>query len=197
MLHPFTLFCPCEECQKEWDVAYANEELKQEPVITGHAPDCNCLFCFASDIKVSAYQSSGPKYINMEEILEMMKTSRDEKVEVSENPDACATQKAETSETGFTKFDTSKTRLELIEPNFINGVGQILTYGAQKYSPNNWKSAGPEDIERIKGAAYRHFLAYLGGQQFDPETGLPHIYHASCNLMFLDYFDNKRIQNES
>lgn len=94
----------------------------------------------------------------------------------------------------FTKHDSVKNRLELIEPKFIEGIGKIVTFGAEKYSAHNWKKAGEDDIERIKGALLRHILAYLGGQELDPETGESHLYHAACNLMFLDYFDRNKIR---
>ena len=92
----------------------------------------------------------------------------------------------------FTKFDTEKNRLELLEPEFILGVGRIITYGAKKYSAHNWKKAKPEDVERIKGALLRHMLAYLNGELIDDETCESHLYHASCCAMFLDYFDRKK-----
>ncbi len=31
----------------------------------------------------------------------------------------------------------------------------------------------------------RHILAWMGGEKNDPESGLSHIYHASCMLAFL------------
>ena len=33
----------------------------------------------------------------------------------------------------FKKFDSEKNRLELIEPQFIEGLGKVLTYGSLKY----------------------------------------------------------------
>jgi hypothetical protein len=89
----------------------------------------------------------------------------------------------------FTKADQSKNRLELIEPEFIKGLGRIVSFGAAKYSAENWKKAEPEDIDRIKGALLRHIMDYLSGDNIDPETNESHLYHAACNLMFLDYFD--------
>ncbi len=91
----------------------------------------------------------------------------------------------------FKKNDNNKNRLELIEPQFILGLGQVLTFGAEKYDAHNWKKASdPENIERIKGALLRHLMAYLGGEQNDPETKISHLHHCSCNLMFLNHFDN-------
>lgn len=94
----------------------------------------------------------------------------------------------------FKKFDGKKNRLELIQPDFIEGLGRILSFGAEKYDTNNWMLANSdEDQERIQGALLRHIFAYMKGEKIDQETGESHLYHATCNLMFLDYFD----RNES
>lgn len=95
-------------------------------------------------------------------------------------------------DSGFIKHDNGKNRLELIEPEFIEGIGKIVTFGAAKYQPHNWKKASsPEDRDRIFGALLRHLLAYHKGDHIDDETGESHLYHAACNLMFLDYFDRQ------
>lgn len=92
------------------------------------------------------------------------------------------------SKGGFQKADGAKNMLELIQPEFVEGLGRILTGGAIKYAPNNWKKANnPEGIERIKGALLRHTYSYLGGEKLDPDTKESHLYHITCNLMFLDY----------
>jgi len=90
----------------------------------------------------------------------------------------------------FTKRDGGKPRVELVEPKFILGLAEVLTFGAEKYEANNWKLMGDEDRGRIVGAMQRHLLAYQGGEKLDPESGLSHLYHASFGLMVLDYFDN-------
>lgn len=97
----------------------------------------------------------------------------------------------------FSKFDNEKNRLELLEPEFILGIGRILTYGAKKYAAWNWRKVDSiEDLDRIKGATLRHMMAYMGGEKLDPETGESHLYHIGCNLMFLDYFDRHGFQAE-
>ena len=106
-------------------------------------------------------------------------------------PEGVLDETVETSEEKFQKFDGSKNRLELIEPEYILGTGKILTFGAEKYAANNWKKMTTEDVERIKGSILRHTMAYLSGEKTDPESGESHLYHMSCNLMFLDYFDRK------
>ena len=56
------------------------------------------------------------------------------------------------------KDDQEKNRLDLIEPEFIEGVGRVLTFGAGKYEPNNWQKV--EDAkDRYYAAALRHIMA--------------------------------------
>lgn len=96
----------------------------------------------------------------------------------------------------FMKADADKPMVSLIEPSFIIGTAEVMTYGAKKYAIDNWKQATPADIRRIKDSLLRHTLAYTSGELLDPETGLSHSYHATCNLMFLNYL-LERIPHES
>ena len=86
------------------------------------------------------------------------------------------------------KNDQDKNRLDLVEPEFIEAVGEVLTFGAAKYEPNNWQKV--DDAEnRYYAAALRHLLAYRKGEQIDEESGLSHLKHAATNLMFLLHFE--------
>ena len=88
------------------------------------------------------------------------------------------------------KDDQEKNRLDLIEPEFIEGVGKVLTFGADKYEPNNWQKV--EDAEdRYYAAALRHLIAWRKGEKTDTESGLSHLYHAACNIMFLQHFERE------
>jgi len=91
----------------------------------------------------------------------------------------------------FQKHDKDdKIRFELVEAEYTEGLAKILTFGAKKYAAFNWqKASSEEDKLRIRGALERHLNAYFRGEKLDPETGLSHLYHANCNMMFLDYFD--------
>lgn len=95
----------------------------------------------------------------------------------------------------FKKDDGGKPRLSLVEPEYIIGTAKILTFGAEKYGKNNWKTAKGDDVERYNDALLRHLYAYLGGERLDPESGQPHLHHVSCNLMFLDHFDRQRAKS--
>jgi hypothetical protein len=90
----------------------------------------------------------------------------------------------------FKKSDANKRRIDLVEPEIIEGIADVLTFGAEKYGANNWKKGNDaENRDRIYAALMRHLLAYRKGEHFDEESKLPHLYHAACNIMFLDYFD--------
>lgn len=84
---------------------------------------------------------------------------------------------------GGTKFDTGKPRLELLSSAAMVEIAKVMTFGAKKYDAHNWRKGFA--WSRLLGAALRHTLAFLGGEDKDPETGLSHIAHAACCLMFL------------
>jgi hypothetical protein len=83
---------------------------------------------------------------------------------------------------GGIKHDSEKVRLDLLSPIWLVGVGTVLTFGARKYAAHNWRKG--LEITRLLGACLRHVLAFLGGEDNDPESGICHLYHASCCLMF-------------
>lgn len=80
------------------------------------------------------------------------------------------------------KNDQEKIQLELLSPQWLFGVGSVLTFGAKKYAAHNWRQGLKQS--RLLGAALRHVVAFLGGEDRDQESGLSHLYHASCCLMF-------------
>jgi len=81
------------------------------------------------------------------------------------------------------KYDGEKPQMYLLPPLSTLEVGKVLTYGATKYSPDNWRKV-PELQDRYSSAAMRHMLASLSGEIFDEETGIDHLAHAICCLMF-------------
>lgn len=86
---------------------------------------------------------------------------------------------------GNGKSDAGKNRLDLVFPILIEEVGRVRTYGTQKYGDSeNWKTID-NPIQRYTAAAMRHFEAFRKGEFYDSESGLPHLAHCACNLMFL------------
>lgn len=88
---------------------------------------------------------------------------------------------------GGMKYDGGKPRMALLFdgcPNALEAVGQVLTFGAQKYAAHSWQTV-PEGEERYKSALLRHLLAVGKGEKIDPESNLHHLAHAACNALFI------------
>jgi len=86
------------------------------------------------------------------------------------------------------KFDDTKPDYSLVPFGALDEVVKVLTYGAKKYDRFNWEKI---EAHRYQAAAMRHISAYMQGEKFDPETGINHMAHAICSLMFLVEFDKK------
>ena len=46
----------------------------------------------------------------------------------------------------FIKHDSNKIRVGLLEPAFVLGVAEVATFGANKYTKDNWKKC--DDLAR-------------------------------------------------
>ena len=95
-----------------------------------------------------------------------------------------AIEASQTATTGGRKFDGGKLRYGLLPPLALKAVVDVLTFGAEKYEPDNWKHV-PDSLNRYFDAAERHIWAWKEGEQIDPESGRNHLAHALCCLMFL------------
>lgn len=87
------------------------------------------------------------------------------------------------------KYDEGKLRLDLIPPEVIRALGEVLTYGAGKYGDRNWEKGISED--RLYAALQRHLLAWREGKANDEESGLSSLAHALCNLAMLVTFERR------
>ncbi len=82
------------------------------------------------------------------------------------------------------KHDAEKPRWDLLPVKGVALVVDVLTFGAKKYAPDGWRTV-PEWRRRYYAAALRHMVAWWSGERHDPESGLPHLAHAGCCLLFL------------
>lgn len=90
------------------------------------------------------------------------------------------------------KNDKGKNQMNLIMPEWLEGIGQVMTYGARKYEPNSWQKV-PDAIDRYEAALLRHYTAYKAGEVNDQESGLSHLLHCAVNALFLhSLLSNKR-----
>lgn len=88
------------------------------------------------------------------------------------------------------KDDCNKARWDLLPWKQIKNVVDVLTFGARKYADNNWQKV-EKPRERYFAAFQRHISDWWGGEKNDPESGLPHLAHAVCCLIFLMWFDEQ------
>lgn len=82
------------------------------------------------------------------------------------------------------KFDAGKLDYTLVPWDGLEEVVKVLEFGARKYARDNWKHVEGADT-RYLAAAFRHLIAYNTGEKVDQETGLSHLAHAGCCLLFL------------
>ena len=134
---------------------------------------------------VSTFNSDDIEFLNkLQNQVHLAESDRKTKKVINELTNQTVILQNNDSLDGGRKFDYGKTLFSLVPPFFIDAVAQVLTLGAKKYSPENWKLV-PDAKIRYKDALLRHIYAYLQGETHDSETGLHHLAHATCCIAFL------------
>jgi len=82
------------------------------------------------------------------------------------------------------KWDRGKPDYSLLPWGALEEVVRVLSYGAEKYSRDNWRRV-PDMKNRYLAAALRHTSSWARGEERDRESHLPHLAHAIVSLMFL------------
>ena len=85
------------------------------------------------------------------------------------------------------KFDGDKLPVNLLSTEALNQTAAVLKFGADKYHAHNWRDGFA--WSRPLAAAMRHIMAFNDGEDKDPESGLSHLAHAACCIMFLLEFE--------
>lgn len=68
--------------------------------------------------------------------------------------------------------------------NPFHDIARVLEYGKRKYAAWNWSRGMPWSV--VLGCAVRHLeWIIVHGEAIDKESGLPHIGHFGCNVVFL------------
>jgi len=82
------------------------------------------------------------------------------------------------------KLDSGKLRYDLLPFRALQEVVKVLGHGATKYGDDNWRRL--EQLEkRYLAASMRHLMSHAMSEDTDPESGLPHLAHCICSLMFI------------
>jgi hypothetical protein len=73
--------------------------------------------------------------------------------------------------------------MDLLPREALVEIAKGFGFGAGKYGRFNWRKG--LKWSRVYSALQRHLVAWNAGDDKDPESGLNHLAHAGCNLMFL------------
>lgn len=91
------------------------------------------------------------------------------------------------------KYDEHKPRWSLLPLKAVEEIVKVLTFGATKYEENSWQNL--EDFnDRYFSALIRHLTKWQSGENYDDESGLHHLSHAACNIIFLIYNNVPRVK---
>lgn len=90
------------------------------------------------------------------------------------------------------KYDDGKDMWDLLPVDSLREIVKVLTHGSRKYSPRNWELG--LEYNRPYGAALRHLTSFWEGEDLDDETGLEHLAHAACCILFLLSFQLREMK---
>jgi len=90
------------------------------------------------------------------------------------------------------KFDGGKLRFDLVPVIPFMLIVKVFTFGAVKYEDRNWEKG--IKYSRIFGGIMRHLWAWWGGEAKDPESGISHLAHAGCGILFLLEYERTKVE---
>lgn len=89
------------------------------------------------------------------------------------------------------KDDTGKEPWHLFPFDAADEIVKVLQFGANKYEERNWERG--MDWNRPFGALIRHMWRWWHGEDKDEETGLSHLAHAGCCILFLLAYEKRGV----
>ena len=87
-----------------------------------------------------------------------------------------------------TKMDNGKPDWSLLPLDAVEPIVRVLTKGAVKYSPGNWKLVA-NARDRYYSALLRHLKSYQSGEALDSDFNEHHLAHIGCCVIFLLWFE--------
>jgi hypothetical protein len=84
------------------------------------------------------------------------------------------------------RFNGGKPDFSLLPLCTLEDEVKVWMYGKQKYAAWNWAKGMPWSVPLA--CLMRHMAAWQRGEENDPESGLPHLAHAMCNLRMLTLY---------
>ena len=90
--------------------------------------------------------------------------------------------------------DNGKPRVDLLPPDALIAVAEVLAHGAKKYDARNWEKG--MSWSRVIGSLLRHTFKRMMGEMMDPETHLLHSAHIATNALFLLTYELRGIGHD-
>lgn len=87
-----------------------------------------------------------------------------------------------TSSTGGQK-GVKPEAMSLLPRKGLAAIARVFGFGATKYNPHNWRRK--YEWSKSIDALDRHFGAFVDGETYDPESGLPHLAHVGFHVLVL------------
>lgn len=84
------------------------------------------------------------------------------------------------------RYNEGKPDYSLIPLCTMEDEAKVWAYGKRKYAAWNWCKGMDWDVPFA--CMMRHMSKWQQGEENDPESGLPHLAHAMCNLRMLTLF---------
>lgn len=82
-----------------------------------------------------------------------------------------------------------KPDISLVAPDFILSVAEVLTSGRGEHGARQWEDGMAWSL--AYNSLMRHMLAWAGGEDKDPKSGMSHLAHAACRIMMLVAYENR------
>lgn len=84
------------------------------------------------------------------------------------------------------RYNDGKPAFHLIPLCTLEDEARVWEYGRRKYAAWNWAKGMAWSVPLA--CALRHLSAWQRGEDIDPESGLPHLAHVSCNIRMLTLY---------
>lgn len=102
------------------------------------------------------------------------------------------------------KYDQNKPKLSQFPREAMEAVAEVMEYGARKYGGGTWSRV---EIQRYIDAGARHLYAMqdidengkecINFSKVDEESGLEHLYHLACNVVYAVALYRREKRNET
>lgn len=91
-------------------------------------------------------------------------------------------------------IDEGKPRYDLIPPELLKRLADLYTRGAEKYGDYNWQKANsPEEYQRMKASAWRHFIDWSAGWNTEEDHAIATIW----NIISYEWHTKHKLDNNN